>query len=368
MIILKKAILAILCSSLCALLFFACSSTQIKKNNHTLQGPPAEFNHKGAVILSASFNFHGTHRPQAIFFSEPPGDDDSSLYIGGAVGLKSYLKVLEKKYGAHHIHFEAGEIFPRQADVHFEANINFFKELPLAFQVNTLSDFEYFLLEEQQFTQRSPHFTASNLVDVRSSDFVKKNYLSPYHLIEVNGVKILITSFNFPSGLHYQQSEYMNGKIWQDPILSYLKIMDILKNDEIHFRISLIQANNIDDVRSFIRRLPPNSVDLVIVGGSLYEMPKKIQGVPLMHATGRSKSLQMKAIYLEDEKIKSSKIYDIQTCHHFYQATQDCYIPSDRQQLTLRQTLLEKSDFKLSDALFLGENISEIILDLAKDK
>jgi hypothetical protein len=118
----------------------------------------------------------------------------------------------------------------------------------------------------------------------------------------------------------------------------------------------MCQSSN-DHLMGLLNRLPPDSVDAVIVGGGMWARGFH-NGIPIIQSQGESNYFSLTELYFDTSVGKTlkaqSKIYfPIKTCHQFVLSTQDCY--RDEFEINpLKREADRGSDMALMPAKFLG--------------
>lgn len=337
----------------------ACSSTAIQKKSETLQETPTDFQTLSGefILIASTHNFYSTLETQDLAFPMSDQGHDLSIGVGGKKGLKSYIQILSERYPDELVLLDAGQMFQGESDPKAQEVIDHYISLP--YEGLSLNTAEYILLKEElNYSHMDPPFIASNLIDIQTNDPVIEDFIKPYRIIHRKQMSIALLGMNLPSALTLQTPSKMTGKIWEDPVLSLLKVRNELQGQDIDFTIVLAHSTAPEEVAAFAKRVPPSSVDLIIVGG-VYEGPEAINSIPILKNSGRSKYIQLIALKKNDDKIKATPQFTVKTCHRFYRATADCFLPQERDSLRSRQDKLEETSYETTDAIFLERILSD---------
>ncbi len=281
-------------------------------------------------------------------------DKNISLRVGGKAALKSYISTLRKNLSAPTLLLDTGNFvsFNSVTDKRNET-IKLFSELN--FDAVLLTESELLNIPDRD-NLKIP-FTAGNIIDLKSDSITPRLNNRPYLLKEIDGVKVAIIGLS----LYNKKSkgeDGLSGIYFDDPIARFITLRNEIKNS-VDVMILLLHAHqNSKDFDETIKRLPPNSVDIVI-GNDGVNGTRVVNGQTVVTNKGNGKFIGLIDLYLDDKgKVISNqtKSYPpIKLCTKFFDISADCHI--DRNDLEKIKSVKE-SNYKLINARILGEELS----------
>lgn len=339
----------------------ACSSQPLHEKTHTLSVLPSLYTNSNQgdqpIIIVSLQNLLSSLDAHHLAFPTSDNQHDVSIQIGGSNGIKAYLNILKKTYGENLILLESGSTFSSSREPSLKNTLAFIKDLQ--FDSHTLNENNYIYIKE--YLERHPNtqiptFLSANFIDLTTNQRLDEDFVSPYKVIHRNNKNIALIGLGYPkSDRSDQNTSHSQHLFWEDPVLSFLKIQSILKSQDIHYTIVLIDPPSKEELETFIRRVPQNSIDLIIAAGDENIESTSLHNVPIMYNKGRGRYLNMALLGSRNKVIESLKT--IELCHQFYRLTEDCHLPEDRDTLRERIKRLSKDRFKKEDAYFLDYRV-----------
>lgn len=331
----------------------ACSRTSIEPNTFTLEKAPTNViqNKDSGVMIVSLHNLFGQLEEHQLSLAKTSSGHDLSLKAGGTDAIAAYLRVLSEHFPQNLIFITAGDLFGQSRSQTPEGTLHSLNDIGVDFVSITPRSFRE-MAKMQIDDSLNLSVIGTNLVSVAGNrNILEGHSLSKAKIITANETKVAFLSVSFPDRTLINSSA-MTGLIWEDPVLSIIKERSNLQRESVDFVVLSVQANDIEEVETLIKRLPPYSVDLILLGG-IFEGPKMIQDIPVVFNQGRGKFIELN--FLSDKtKFQST----VKLCHNFYELTSDCFIPRDRQTLEARSGQLEKNSFKTKRARFFGQEIN----------
>lgn len=350
----------------------SCTFTRVAKERYSLPSLPSYLDDDQKVIMLALTGpFEGALLSQVVTVPNDSGGYSLDVKTGGLPGLDGHLDILKEKYHSGLLTIAAGHFSSSslsKSDV--ERVITFYRDhkysaiLLNAEDFNTLN--KYHLWEKA----KDLPFLNANWVNIKTHD----SALLPYKIIEKEGLKIAII------GLSLDKNDRPDPKIApqiirEESVAAYLRVMSALRQQKVDYRILVTDAETTcrpstgeedednkscapskeDVLANFLKRLPPNSLDMVLTGGPI-PYQGKIDNVKVVQNRKGGNILSLKEIYQEgnDSNIISRSLPPVMLCHHFFQATNDCFFEGNFSGKEERTRLLQDSRFEKIPAKFLG--------------
>jgi len=309
------------------------------------------------IVIASTQNFRGQLESQAI--NIPQKGNVPELELGGINLLSTYIKILRKVHGDSLILLDAGDLFNETSPENIPRTIRAYKEL--AYDGVNLTDRELKILEDIKFKVENLPFLTSNILDLKTLKPTDIHGSLPYKVIEVSGVRIGIVSVTPYKAVKDKKDDFKTGLYFEDPVLSFLKARKTLRKQGVNLTVLMISEKDIDNVHRFIKRLPPNSVD-VIVSGNTKSNATLIEGIPILQNFGEGKYISSIEIYYDrqDRVIIADKTRNhgmIKTCSKFFQSTMDCHLDRNEKWFEKRMEMIKDSKFQTIPAKFLGHEI-----------
>jgi len=307
------------------------------------------------ITIASTSNYHSTFDPiQEVYASERKGVT-ARVESGGAELLSSYINILRRNYEDNLLLLDAGGLFKKDAnEADRKKTIKVFQHLK--YDAVAFSDSEAFLLNEEK-TDKLP-FLASNLLDLTTGKNINKFGIRPYIIKKVKGLKIAIISLNF---YNPKKTKIPNGIYYEDPVLTYLKTKKRLRRKRADLFVLIAHTDgDVDKFSSFVKRLPPKSVD-VIVTDTMENGPKSMRSIPILQSPGKGQFISHLELYYDKENKKflpeQTQYYgQTKTCRFFFQSTMDCHIENN-EVFEDKLDMVQDNEFKTTEAVFLDNHI-----------
>jgi 2',3'-cyclic-nucleotide 2'-phosphodiesterase (5'-nucleotidase family) len=363
---------------MCLLLIVAsCSFKNKKLDNQTLKGheelysEPDEIklqklepNEKRIVIASTN-DIQGNYSPTEFTFSDESNKDSQTIKIGGEDVIASYFRILRNTY-KDVVLVDSGNIFSDAkslSDVQsfyqknkYDAITVGLRDFNLKVSENTGSNSQMF----QKFSKSSKvPLLLSNLYELKTARVVEWDGVKPHMMKEINGVKVGIiglipddivaqTPVNNRVGLFVEnmlQSTLRHSRLLRSlgadiiVVLTHQSISCGLEQAaEAKLPVSKVnfepQRESVCDLKNvlgtYLERLPPQLVDLVIGGRNEHKMVNYVNGTLVMGSFPNGTSFNY-AEFVVDTKTKKivpekTKVHQpVMFCSEFFKETEDCF-------------------------------------------
>ena len=310
------------------------------------------------------------------------------LKVGGVEYLSSYLDIFKKRFSQHFILIETGDVFSSKDDkLKTELLLSSLDHLKFDAVGLGLEGIKKLKRNPEVFDKHEVPFIATNLIDIKSSESLNSKKLFPYKIIEKKGVKIAILSMLPYDIISLKDKKDLAGLYFKDLIASFLATKNKLKKENAsifvlmlktnsncegvlrpHSQMSADQLNMVcygqDLLEKFVKRLPPNSIDLIITSGKIIGSGF-LNGVPVANSWGEGKFLSQTTLFFSANRkqvlSQMTRFHaPIKICHRFFVSTEDCYVEKENIRLKgVREELLKKTAFDLVPARLLGHEIKK---------
>ncbi len=372
------------------LIFLACDQIEVSKQVFS----QPEWNQDPQYLefsLAVTSKFQGKLYEQLHRYKEAE-IIDGKLYhhnipIGGRSVLQNYRDIFKKKYADRFLLIDTGDIFESPTSFNEnEKTLKHYESLHYDAVGFTKKDYlalNYLASSSTKAPQPKIPFVAENIIDLQLGSRIERPYLSPYKIIEKDGIRfglIFLETFKGPEST-------VSGIYIQDPIISLLQLKKTFQKKKVDFTIisinsstacrsdQTIQATPIltekddiicpseDPLLQTIQRMPPLFGDLIIAPSETMAIGH-LKGRALMTIPGQGKFMGRAKIVFNknDKKIISEKtvmLPALKLCHYFFSLTNDCYIPPENSNdFKKRMKALSKNKFEKTKASFLGEIIT----------
>jgi len=305
-----------------------------------------------------------------------------NLWIGGESAFYSYFHISKEKYGDSVLLFDSGNLFKQgSTEKDREKVIKLYEKI----------GFDAVALSQKDISEISPYegekdykipFILSNVVEIKKMKPLNKNGVVPFKIINKGPYKIGIIGIT-------SMKKFKAGLYMEDPILAIIKINKIFRKRKVDFTVLMAdlkskcisspsQEEKIfkdfekyqlrcppkDPLYQFVKRLPPNSVDLILTNNKI-EAQGFLNDIPIIQTPGEGRFLARVVFNIspENNKLnkKNSKILSpILTCNNFFNSTQDCYLGEGENYFSkenARMEIIRKSSYKIVPARYLGKQI-----------
>lgn len=320
------------------------------------------------IVVASTHNFKGSLFEENINYPLLSGKFNYKLKVGGVSILKTYLDILRYRYNNDLILLDSGHIFNLDDNVqnlsHLQEHaviLKIYKEME--YDAVNLTDVDYRALKIVNPKELNIPFITSNIINLEKNLPISDYGVSPYKIINKNGVKVGIVALTSFEKVQPRNTNKFRGIYFEDPILSFLKAKKILKRNGVGIIILMSSVNSYQDLKSLVKRLPPNSVD-AIISGNTYSDEKQIAGIPLLQNSGKGQFISRiefiidmnDNLVLKDE----TKIYEkTKVCHNFFRSTMDCHNHNQEELAQDRIEMIANSSYEIVPAKFLGHEIKK---------
>ena len=331
-------------------------------------------------------NFHNNllaHKEQVpLHYKESP----RYLKIGGAQALRSYLEIFKKRYDTHLV-LDSGNLFTNKADPQVKKQtLKLYDEIGYDAMAMTDPELLDFVKHKENYANFSTPILATNIVNLTTGYPLNDHSIAPYKIVDKEGIRIGLISFTYPGYLSGRDQKKMTGFYFEDPVASFLRVKQIFKKEKIDLTIAMVrldgQCNNQvpsltskgglksphpvtcdkDSLIKTIKRLPPNSIDLIISGDNRLALGY-LEGIPIAQIEGKGKYLGLLELYYNTttKKLLQSKTHfhpPIKLCHNFFSSTQDCYIKETKRTTVEKLfSFIHQKSYRPIPAKFLGYEV-----------
>lgn len=346
------------------------SSNQVLNGHSELysypQAPTLEDPEKFIRLSVASFNdLEGQLAPLDIAFGDKENKEKQSIKIGGAEIITQYLNILRQN-SPHTLLLDAGDIFSPEVSL---ADITHFYQ-QLGFDALTLGMNDFNVKLPQSY-QSSPEYfkdfaaaaktplVLSNLYDLKTARHIEWPGVKPYLLKEVGDIKVGIiglipddivgkTTVDNRLGLFVENM--LQSTLRQARLLRSLgaNMIVVTTHQNINCGHQVAKENNLplekvnfeprnqeicdlsNILGEYVKRLPPELVDLVIGGRSEQKVANYVGNTLVLSGFAKGASFNLADFYFHKKSKKMvqelTQVYQpIMTCHEFFKETNDCY-------------------------------------------
>jgi len=358
------------------LLLGACSFKKKPLSNQVLKGHSELYSYPGAPSIEdpekfirlsiASFNdLEAQLSPLNIEFKDKKNKEAQSIRIGGAEVIAQYMKILRDN-SPNTLLLDSGDIFA--PDISAQDIMKFYQDLGFDALTLGMNDFNVKLPEGYQSSpQYFKDFAAasktplvlSNLYDLKTARHIEWQGVKPYLLKDVGQLKVGIIGIIPDDIVGKTTVDNRLGLFVENMLQSTLRQARLLRSLGANMIVVLTHQNincgheianekklplekvnfeprnqDICDLTNilgeYVKRLPPDLVDLVIGGRSEQKAANYVGNTLVLSGFAKGVSFNLADFYF-DKKTKQlqtelTQIYQpVMTCHEFFQETQDCY-------------------------------------------
>ena len=304
--------------------------------------------------------------------------------VGGGAILSSYFNILKKRYNENLILLDTGNIFKSPTSIGLNETTlkvyDFLEFDAIGFTTNEVRSFLNLKRSELELDKMRLPFTNNNIKSIKTHESIKRKGLMPFRIIKLGTAKVGVVSLDF-----LKNNKDINDFYYQDPIFSFMKLKETLKKNKVNFFILManlnsncvseipfmiktfknkkdhaLKCNDKDPLIEFVKRLPPNSVDLIVTSTSSFGSGF-LNDIPIIQIPGKGKylgraeftfNIQKETI----EREKTTVFPATKLCYKFFLKTEDCYLFSND---VKRFNLVKNSLFQLMPAKYLGYEVQE---------
>ena len=332
------------------------------------------------------------------------GSTSKEFKVGGASILSSYLQIIKQRFKNKALIISTGKISHPKDDPQIKSlKFKIMEKLPFDSVLYTGEDY----LSLQQLEGTSPYtiaFLNSNLLSLKTQEVIKKEELKrvenlfPFQLIEKQGIKIGLMGLTDIQTLTSQSRKKLSGVYFQDLAAAFLKFKHRLRSLGAQVFILLsdiptqcqapsfykpkrgsaippLRCPSQDPLKKFTERLPPNSLDLIVLSG-YRQGSGRMKKILVLNDAPNGHFLSQALLYFDHQTQKilfeKTKLYPkTKICHRFFVATRDCHLYEPNWFLKKsRQKAIKSHAYALMPAQFLGFEIQPDpqILNFFNDK
>ena len=358
--------------ALTALLATACTFTKIAKERYSLPSfPVSSDDSQTSLMLALSGPMKGSVLSQTVSVPNGEGGYSLDVHTGGLAGLGAHLAILKDKFKNNLVTLDSGHFSsPNLSKADLERVISFYKEANYSAILLSASDFDAISKYRLWSQARELPFVNANWVNVRTKDSALGNDLKPYRIIKKNNLSIAIIGLTLNEG-DRPDPKIAPEIIREESVAAYLRVMAELRSQKVDYKILIINEGtkcesnidgdpkclneNKDRLLTFLKRLPPDSLDLVATGGGHF-FQQELEKVAILQnkSGGNSLSLREFSTVSDSNKLTGRDLPPVMLCHQFFQVTNDCYFEENFKGKDERTRLLQESRFEKVPAKFLG--------------
>lgn len=353
------------------LLATGCTFTKIAKERYALPNfSSVSEDSENSIMIALSGPMEGGVLSQTVSIPKEDGGYFMGVHTGGLAALDGHLAILREKFSGRLIVADSGSFTSNSlSKADLKKVLSFYKEanydgvLLSAKDYNTIQKFH--LWDEA----KDIPFVGANWVNVRTKDSALGAGLKPYRIIEREGKKIALI------GLTLDESDRPDPKlapeiIREESVAAFLRVLEGLRREKIDFRIAIVSEGTKcdegpcpddmnDHLQSFLKRLPPRSLDLVLAAGDNY-FQQEIEEIPVLQNKAGGASLSLRELEKKNGDLIGRELSPVLLCHQFFLATGDCFFEEQFKGKEERTRIIQDTNFESVPAKFLGH---EVILD-----
>lgn len=326
-----------------------------------LELPP----HVKRIVIAATNDMEAEYSTQSFEVKDEDNEKPLTIEIGGEDVISQYFNILREQY-KNVLLLDSGNLFSGDTSVKkvqkFYASQNYDAitlglgdfNLKLPPKVNSYTEFF------KKFAQSSKApLVISNLYDLKSARHVEWKGTSPYLLKNIDGIKVGIIGLIPDDIAKLTPVDNRVALFVENMLQSTLRQARLLKSlgaDLIvvmtHQGLSCgreiaqerklpLEKVNFDPKKegvcdlssplgTYLERLPPNLVDVVIGGRNHEKVANYVQGILVLSSFGEGKSFSFAEFFVntkENTVLKDMTVVHqpVMFCHEFFKETSDCY-------------------------------------------
>lgn len=318
------------------------------------------------IIIAATNDMEGNYSVQQFRVKDDSNaKTEQTIQIGGEDAVASYFKILRDHY-KNVLLVDSGDIFSPTASI--EMVQEFYHSHQYDAITLGLGDFNlklppkinsYTQLFQEFASSSSTPLILSNLYNLKSGRHVEWKGTHPYLLKEVDGVKVgiiglvpddIATLTPVDNRVALFVENMLQSTLRQGRLLRSLgaQVVVVLTHQGLscgreqahNLKLPLDKVNfepakeNVCDLSSplgtFLERLPPNLVDVVISGRNHEKVANIVNNTLVMGNFGKGKSFSFAELYVDTKENKvlldqSIIQQPVMFCREFFKETKDCY-------------------------------------------
>lgn len=349
------------------ILLNSCSSSDLKLHRYTTTekhpAPKALLTEERLLVITSLNDING----------QLNGVESQGINIGGYTLIENYLTILKNYYPEKMLTISTGHLVPHAASEKLSKSIiDRLTLLPVDFY-----GVSYREIEEISHLKKSSsfQFLNSNIFQIQTGKLVGGPSLLASSTKRVNGVNIGLISVAIPSdkktltGLYFQDIVTAILKTRNDLVKKNADVIILISHENTHCETNhpdepqnaKLDCSSSEGLTKLLKRLPPQTVDVVITTGERFGYGRHSSGVYVLNTPGNGLYLgHLQLIYnLKEKSINHEKtaiFVPTLLCGTFFELTKDCYIGDDSERIKA----LVKSEFAKIPAVFFGEKLKKI--------
>lgn len=348
-----------------------CTFTKIAKEKFSLPSLPSDTEEsETSIMLALSGPMHGSVLAQTVSIPKQEGGYYLGVQKGGLSALGAHLEILHDKFKNRLISADSGSFTSDSLSkddlktiLKFYTDSNYDAVLLSAKDYNTIQKFH--LWDEA----KNIPFVGANWVNIRTKESALGAGLAPYRVVNREGKKIALI------GLTLDESDRPDPKlapeiIREESVAAFLRVLADLRKEKVDYRIAVVSEGtkcNLDTecsdtndlLQTFLKRLPPKSLDMVMAAGENY-FQQELSGVFVLQNKAGGTSLSLRELNQDEGELHGQELSPVLLCHQFFLATGDCYFEENFPGKEERARLIQDSRFESVPAKFMGH---EVVLD-----
>lgn len=356
------------------LVLAACS---FKKNNQTQQGhnelysepnEPKSFSDKSLkrIVIASTNDIEGHYAPVKVSYNDKHTPGTQSMEIGGVDIIGSYFKILREQY-KNVLLLDSGDLF--SGDVQ-ETNFvqDFYSTLKYDAVTVGLGDFNLKLPKD--YSSSASYFKdfaketevpllLSNLYELKTARVVEWKGSAPYIMKEIDGVKVGVIGLIPDDITKLTPVDNRVGLFVENMLQSTLRHSRLLRSlgaeivvvlthqgikcgektaEDLHLPVKKVNFDPkkadacelTGELGEYLKRLPPNLVDVVIGGRTHEKMANYYNDILVMGGFEHGTSFNYAEFFVDAKtkklvKEKTVVHQPVQFCREFFKETEDCF-------------------------------------------
>ncbi len=350
------------------LLATGCTFTKIAKERYALPNySSVSEDSENSIMVALSGPMKGGVLSKTVSIPKTDGGYFMGVHAGGLAALDGHLKILREKFEGRLISTDSGSFTSdslSRADL--KKVLSFYKEASYDAVLLSAKDFNTIQKFHLWDEARGIPFVGANWVNVRTKESALGTGLKPYRIIEREGKRIALIGITLDEN-DRPDPTLAPEIIREESVAAFLRVLAELRREKIDFRMALVSEgttcedstcvdNQNDHLQSFLKRLPPNSLDLVLAAGENY-FQQELSGIPVLQNKAGGASLSLRELEKRENDFVGRELSPVLLCHQFFLATGDCFFEGQFKGKDERTRLIQDSRFESVPAKFLGHEV-----------
>ncbi len=353
------------------ILFSACGPFSVRNNFSTpykTKSTPVKQIKK--IVVVTTNNLEGKLSKSIETVPLPNNKHTLNFNVGGKEALIRYFDILHDKYKDNLVLLDAGHLFGEYTTQQNKLEIlTLYKKL--SYDAVLFTQKELFDIEIINSTKINYSFINSNILELKEQELFQSKNILPSKIIFRNGLKIGIIGVTDYQAISLNDKKKLSGVYFKDIVTTILNSSYNLQKKHVDLIVLLAHTNSKCQnrfcspqamINTIIKRIPPNTVDLIVSSEKLF-LNQKINKIPILQNEGNGKFFSMAELYwdLKTKKVvpEMTKVYQAtKLCHQFLVDTNDCH-PFELWSDNLEHLSLD-DDFKpiYMPSFFLGKQVN----------